>query len=44
MEKGFFAGCDLSAFGESGLLVAVTEQRTREEMDRFTEALGSVSR
>ncbi|ARM30398.1 aminomethyl-transferring glycine dehydrogenase subunit GcvPA [Prosthecochloris sp. HL-130-GSB] len=44
MEKGFFAGCDLAAFGENGLLVAVTEQRTREEMDRFTEALGSVSR
>jgi len=41
-EQGFLGGVDLTRFGEGlpgHLLVAVTERRTREEMDRFTQAL-----
>ena len=41
LEKGIFAGYDLSASGESGLLVAVTEKRTREELDRFADLLAA---
>ncbi len=37
-----FAGYDLAAHGESGLLVAVTEKRTKEELDRFVEKLGEI--
>jgi len=43
LEHGFFAGCDLGLFGEKGLLCAVTEKRTKAEMDRFVECLGSIS-
>lgn len=39
LDKGIFAGYDLSACSESGLLVAVTEKRTREELDSFVQAL-----
>ncbi len=41
LERGILAGVDLSRFGEheNGLLVAVTEKRTKEELDRFAEAL-----
>lgn len=39
LDKGIFAGYDLSACGESGLLVAVTEKRTRAELDSFVQAL-----
>ena len=41
LSKRVFAGVDLSAWGETGLLVAVTEQRSREELDAFAESLGS---
>jgi glycine dehydrogenase subunit 1 len=41
-EEGFFAGVDLGRFDygiRNGLLIAVTEKRTREEMDRFVSLL-----
>ena len=40
--KGFLPGLPLAAFGRGGpndLLIAVTEKRTREELDAFAEAL-----
>ncbi|MBN1278772.1 MAG: aminomethyl-transferring glycine dehydrogenase subunit GcvPA, partial [Chlorobiaceae bacterium] len=40
LDEGIFAGYDLSLVGESGLLVAVTEKRTRAELDRFVTLLG----
>jgi glycine dehydrogenase subunit 1 len=42
VEHGFLAGVDLGTFDDAWrdrLLVAVTEKRTRGEMDRFTEFL-----
>ncbi|MHC5036124.1 MAG: aminomethyl-transferring glycine dehydrogenase subunit GcvPA [Planctomycetota bacterium] len=42
LEEGFFAGVPLSRLGmepAEGLLVAVTERRTGEEIDAFTEAV-----
>ncbi len=42
LDKKIFAGYDLSVHGESGLLVAVTEKRTREELDRFAESLAAL--
>ena len=42
LEKKIFAGYDLAAHGETGLLVAVTEKRTQEELDRFVENLGVI--
>ncbi|NTV20580.1 MAG: aminomethyl-transferring glycine dehydrogenase subunit GcvPA [Chlorobium limicola] len=42
LEKGIFAGYDLSASGENGLLVAVTEKRTRAELDSFVQALAAL--
>ena len=44
MEQGIFAGYDLSAVGEEGLLIAVTEKRTREQLDDFVLKLGAFSR
>jgi glycine dehydrogenase subunit 1 len=43
-ERGILAGIDLARFidGDTGLLVAVTEKRTREEMDRFVGELASI--
>ncbi len=39
-RQGIFAGISLSDMGMGeGLLIAVTEKRTREEMDRFVQAL-----
>jgi glycine dehydrogenase subunit 1 len=42
-ESGFYAGVDLHlldpAMPEGALLIAVTERRTREEMDRYVETL-----
>jgi len=38
-QAGFELGPDLATVGERGLLVAVTEQRTREEIDRLAEVL-----
>jgi glycine dehydrogenase subunit 1 len=43
LSKKVFAGVDLSAWGEEGLLVAVTEQRTREELDMFVSELASLA-
>ena len=43
LPKKVFAGIDLAPFGESGLLVAVTEKRTREELDMFVQALASLA-
>jgi glycine dehydrogenase subunit 1 len=42
-ERGILAGIDLARFieGETGLLIAVTEKRTRDEMDRFVSELAS---
>ena len=42
LEHKVFAGYDMAAHGESGLLVAVTEKRTKEELDRFVEKLGEI--
>ncbi len=42
LKDKVFAGYDLAAHGESGLLVAVTEKRTREELDSFATALGGL--
>ncbi len=40
MEKNIIAGLDLSRFEEEeGLLVCVTEKRTKEEMDKLVSAL-----
>jgi glycine dehydrogenase subunit 1 len=39
LEKSIFAGYDLAAHGETGLLVAVTEKRTKAELDSFVEKL-----
>lgn len=39
-EVGFFAGIDLKKYGyENQLLIAVTEKRSKEEMDKFAEIL-----
>ncbi|NTU57630.1 MAG: aminomethyl-transferring glycine dehydrogenase subunit GcvPA [Chlorobiaceae bacterium] len=43
LSRKVFAGVDLSAWGENGLLVAVTEQRTREELDMFVSELASLA-
>ncbi len=42
IPRGFASGIDLRQFGEkeTGLLVAVTEKRSKAEMDRFVEELG----
>jgi glycine dehydrogenase subunit 1 len=40
--RGFLAGVPLEDDEGRGLLVAATERRTREEIDRFAEALGEV--
>ena len=42
LEKKIFAGYDLTVHGETGLLVAVTEKRTREELDSFADALAGL--
>ncbi len=42
LEKKVFAGYDLSVHNETGLLIAVTEKRTRQELDRFAEILGAL--
>ncbi len=44
MKEGIFAGYDLSNVGEEGLLIAVTEKRTREQLDDFVGKLGAFSR
>ncbi|NTU96474.1 MAG: aminomethyl-transferring glycine dehydrogenase subunit GcvPA [Chlorobiaceae bacterium] len=42
LEKKVFAGYDLSPHGENGLLIAVTEKRTKEEMDAFASSLAAL--
>ena len=42
LERGFLAGVPADWFGPDVLLVAVTEQRTRAEIDALTEALAAV--
>ena len=44
--EGFLAGINLAQFDfgiENGMLIAVTEKRTREEMDRYIALLGEFS-
>ncbi|ABB24468.1 aminomethyl-transferring glycine dehydrogenase subunit GcvPA [Pelodictyon luteolum] len=43
LEKKVFAGCDLGEFGDEGLLVAVTEKRTKAQLDMFADALGELA-
>ncbi len=44
LEKGILAGVDLSQLGmENKLLVAVTEKRTREELDQYIEIMKSIT-
>ncbi len=39
-KKGYFAGVDISKYGyENQLLIAVTEKRTKEELDAFVDEL-----
>jgi glycine dehydrogenase subunit 1 len=45
LERSFFAGVDLGRFGiglDDSLLLAVTEKRTREDLDRFADALAAL--
>ncbi|MFO7889019.1 MAG: aminomethyl-transferring glycine dehydrogenase subunit GcvPA [bacterium] len=44
-KKNIFAGIDLSRFDydlENALLIAVTEKRTKEEMDRYVEVMKEI--
>jgi len=43
LENKLFAGYDLAAHGETGLLIAVTEKRTKDELDRFVEYLALIA-
>ncbi len=44
-EEGFLAGVPLGEeYGERGLLVAVTERRTRDEIDRYVQTMEKVVR
>ena len=43
LEHKVFAGYDLAAHGETGLLVAVTEKRTKEELDSFVCQLAALA-
>ncbi len=42
-EKGFMAGVDLSRFDDEGLMIAVTEKRSKEELDQFVTELGKIT-
>ena len=42
VERGFLGGVPFPRAGEDVLLVAVTERRTRGEIDGFAEAMGAV--
>jgi len=44
LERGIIGGLDISDTVENGLLVCVTETNTREEIDRFAEALREAGR
>jgi glycine dehydrogenase subunit 1 len=41
-DEGFLAGIPVEAEGRSGLLVAVTEKRTRAEIDAYVAAMEKV--
>jgi hypothetical protein len=41
-EEGFLAGLPVTTGGRDGLLVAVTERRTRAEMDAYVAAMEKV--
>lgn len=41
-ENNIFGGLNLERYGHDGLLVAVTEKRTREELDQYIETLKSI--
>ena len=42
LAKGYLAGLDLGRFGrDAEVLFAVTERRTRQEMDAFVEEVSS---
>ena len=41
-EKGFLAGLDLSRFDDEGLMLAVTEKRSKEELDEFVSTLSKL--
>ncbi|MGC8626641.1 MAG: aminomethyl-transferring glycine dehydrogenase subunit GcvPA [Acidimicrobiales bacterium] len=41
-EEGFLAGLPVSAEGRQGLLVAVTEKRTRAQVDAYAKAMSKV--
>ena len=43
-DEGFLAGIALEEGDGHGLLVAVTERRTRDEIDRFASAMEKVTR
>ncbi len=42
-EEGFLAGIPVETGGESGLLIAVTEKRTRAEIDAYVVAMEKVA-
>lgn len=41
-ERGFLAGVDLSRFGDQGLMIAVTEKRSKEEIDALVSELANI--
>ena len=42
VERGFLAGVAMPQAGDDVLVVAVTERRSRDEIDAFVAALGEV--
>lgn len=40
-EKGFLTGLDLSRFDDNGLMIAVTEKRSKSEMDELVNELAA---
>jgi len=42
LDRGFLAGVPLADEGGRGLLLAVTENRTREEIDALADSMGEV--
>ncbi|MEX0773008.1 MAG: aminomethyl-transferring glycine dehydrogenase subunit GcvPA [Balneolales bacterium] len=41
-DKGFLAGLDLSRFDDEGLMIAVTEKRSKSEMDELVNVLAAI--
>jgi glycine dehydrogenase subunit 1 len=44
MDRGYLAGLPIPGLGEGAMLFAVTEKRTRDEIDGFAEAIGEICR